>query len=113
MSTEFLRARSILLYDAFLNMRGGVRTKCNLGNLTQTQVYLTKVVESPSYLLTSSIFSSLAILPYILFICLTLFTKSLLRPKNIFKSNFAASAIVHLVRLFGVSSLSLIKAQDQ
>ena len=53
-------------------------------------------VDYPTYLILS-ILTSLATVPYLLFILFTLSSKALLRPKNIFKSNFATSAIIHLV----------------
>ena len=53
--------------------------------------------------LVLSILTSLATVPYLLFILFTLCSKALLRPKNIFKSNFASSAIIHLVSEVGES----------
>lgn len=45
----------------------------------------------------SSILGTLATIPYIIFILFTMGSTTLLRPKNVFKSNFALSAIVNLV----------------
>ena len=50
--------------------------------------------------LTRTIVSTLATIPYILFMIVTFSDKSLLRPKDVFKSNFSAAAIIHLVSLF-------------
>ena len=61
------------------------------------QKQLMSLLESQSYCLTASTLCSLSTLPYFLFIIFTLSSRPLLKPKNVFKSNFAASAIVHLV----------------
>ena len=45
-----------------------------------------------------TILGALATIPYIIFILFTMASAALLRPKNVFKSNFAFSAIVNLVR---------------
>ena len=52
----------------------------------------------PTYLVLS-VLISLAIVSYLLFILFTFSSKALLRPKNIFKSNFATSAIIYLVSI--------------
>lgn len=113
MGTELVRARShVLLYDVMLlyrRNRDGLTNNSSSSHrvnytsdvfsaATPIQVRLMSLVESSSYLLTTSTLSSLAIVPYLIFIAFTLTSRSLLRPKNVFKSNFAFSAIIHLVR---------------
>ena len=89
MSTEFLNARKILLYDTM--------TRSHYGNMTKIELYLKELMESSTFKIASSLLSSLAIVPYVLFIIFTVSNSALARPKNIFKSNFAASAIVSLI----------------
>ena len=116
---EFVRARAILLYDVLMTnsgISGGLNgnnglnsgpewTQKNSLNYTQTQLYIMRVVQSPSYSMASAVLCSMATLPYILFMGFTFLSKPLWRPKNVFKSNFATSAVIHLVRnknlLFG------------
>ena len=97
--------RSVLLYDVLLQRNrllhhvrnGNAETGGNFTNCYSRTQNFTELVESPCYLLASAIFSSVATIPYILFIAFTLLLPSLRQPKNIFKSNFAASALIHLV----------------
>jgi hypothetical protein len=81
-----------LLYDVMVT-NGTV----NFEGPTAIQMCLMTLVESKAYLLVTTILSVLAILPYLTFIIFTVCYKSLMKPKNVFKSNFAFSAIIHLV----------------
>ena len=110
---EFIRGRSVLLYDILLTTSASSGTTASNGlsglthrhhqhsfenrtnNMSNTVL---DALESPAYLRASVVLCSMATVPYILFIGFTLFSRPLLRPKNIFKGNFAASAVIHLVR---------------
>ncbi len=67
-------------------------------NQTKFNMGLMNLVESRGYLMATAILSAISVIPYFIFIWTTMCTKSLFQPKNIFKSNFAFSAIIHLVR---------------
>ena len=49
-----------------------------------------------SYLLTISVVTSVAVIPYVIFFLFTCYCKALFQPKNVFKCNFALSAVVFL-----------------